>query len=84
MEKTEFVGQQRFYVVIGHDDKYFAKFNVEDNKAEWTDNPLMAKMFSNKYEIKLRPQERLVEIEVQMSSSNTSLSEPFRLKKRQR
>lgn len=77
-----FTGTQHFYVVIGPDEKFFAKYNVEENRSEWVDNPLNAKMFSNKYEVKLRPQERLVEVEVKLSSSNTNLSEPFRLKKR--
>ena len=72
-----------FYAVQSPDGKFFAGFDAEQGKADFVDNPLDAKLFSNKYEIKLRPQECLVEFSIDLSKDNTLLSEPFRPKRRQ-
>lgn len=71
-----------FYAIQTADGKFFAGFNPELGKADFVDNPLDAKLFNNKYEIKLRPQERLVEYSIELSKDNVTLSEPFRPKKR--
>ncbi len=71
-----------FYAVLTAEGKFFAGFNPEEGKADFVENPLDAKLFSNKYEIKLRPQERLVEFSIDLSKHNVQLSEPFRPKKR--
>ena len=72
-----------FYAIQTSDGKFFAGFNTDEGKADFVENPLDAKLFSNKYEIKLRPQERLVEFSIDLSKENIKLSEPFRPKKRQ-
>jgi hypothetical protein len=71
-----------FYAVVSPDGKFFAGYDPEQGKAAFTENPLDAKLFTNKYEIKLRPQETLVEYTVELSKSNTVLSNQFRPKKR--
>lgn len=71
-----------FYAVQTPDGKFFAGFNAELGKADFVDNPLDAKLFTNKYEIKLRPQEQLVEFSIDVSKENTTLSDPFRPKRR--
>ena len=71
-----------FYAVQSPEGLFFAGFDAEQGKADFVDNPLDAKLFTNKYEIKLRPQERLVEFSVDISKQNTTLSEPFRPKRR--
>ncbi len=71
-----------FYAIQTNEGKYFAGFDPKEGKADFVDNPLDAKLFSNKYEIKLRPQERLVEFSIDLSKENVRLSEPFRPKRR--
>lgn len=72
----------RFYGVVSPDGKYFAGYDPEQGKAAFVENPLDAKLFTNKYEIKLRPQESLVEFSVGLNKSNTELSDQFRPKRR--
>lgn len=71
-----------FYAVKGADDKYFAGFNPAENKATLVDSPETAKWFSNRFEIRLRPNEMLVEIKVDPKKGVVSISEPFRPRKR--
>ena len=71
-----------FYVVKGADDKYFAGFNPAEQKAAMVDDPKVAKWFSNRFEIPLRPTETLVEVKVDPSKGVVSVSEPFRPRKR--
>lgn len=71
-----------FYAVKGADDKFFAGFNPAENKASQVDDPCVAKWFSNRFEIPLRPTETLVEIKVSPKKGVVSISEPFRPRKR--
>ena len=71
-----------FYVVRGADNKYFAGFNPAEQKASQVDDPCMAKWFSNRFEIPLRPNETLVEVKVDPKKGVVSISEPFRPRKR--
>ena len=74
--------QHSFYIVVNEDDMYFKGFNVELGKAEFVDNPFAAKMFMGKPDIKLRPTEQIVEVFVDVSSANATLSAPFRPRRR--
>jgi hypothetical protein len=71
-----------FYVVKGSDGKYFAGFNPEQGAVRQVDTPLAAKWFSNRFDIRLRPNETLVEIKVDPSVGVVHVSEPFRPRKR--
>ena len=74
-----------FYAVLNTDSgEYFAGFNPEENRAESVTDPLDAKLFSNKHDIKLRPNEQLVEIEVDLTPANTRVSDPCRPRRRER
>jgi hypothetical protein len=66
------------YVVKGADGSYFAGFDTEKGRASFVADPLSAKKFSNKYDIKIRPEETLVELKVDLSKSPVQVSEPFR------
>jgi hypothetical protein len=66
------------YVVKGSDGSYFAGFDAEKGKANFVGDPLTAKKFTNKYDIKIRPEETLVELKVDLSKSSVQISEPFR------
>lgn len=66
------------YVVKTADDTYFGGFNADEQKASFVSNPLAAKKFTNKYDIKLRPEESLVELRVDLASVDVDISEPFR------
>lgn len=71
------------YVVKGTDGKYFAGFDSSQGKALFVEDVLSAKKFTNKHDIKLRPDENLVEISVDLSKVNVTISEPFRPVRRQ-
>ena len=70
------------YVVKGAEGNYFAGFDASKGKANFVSNPVEAKKFTNKYDIKLRPDENLVEIVVDLGKVETKISEPFRPQRR--
>lgn len=72
------------YVVKSSNEKYFGGFDSQSKKAMFVDNPLHAKKFTNKYDVKLRPEETLVEIAVDLENSKHSISSPFRPQHRPR
>lgn len=74
--------QHSFYIVQNDEGLYFQGFNKDLGKAEFVENPFAAKMFIGKPEIKLRPNEFMVELFVDISDENTTLSEPFRPRRR--
>jgi hypothetical protein len=82
MSRSEEPVQHSFYIVVNEDELYFAGFNTELSKAQWVENPFAAKMFMGKPDIKLRPNEQIVEVYVDISDENASLSEPFRPRRR--
>ena len=77
LEKTSAV--VTLYVVYRDDlKKFFAGFNSETSSAEFTDDVKLAKKFSNKFDIKLRPAETLCSVQIDLSNAPFSVSEPFR------
>jgi hypothetical protein len=70
------------YVVKTTDGKYFAGFDVDNGCANYVTDPRAGKKFTNKYDIKLRPGETLVELTVDLSKSDVQISEPFRPQRR--
>jgi hypothetical protein len=82
MTQTAEIVQHSFYIVMNEDELYFKGFNPELQKAEFVENPFAAKMFMGKPDIKLRPNESIVEVYVDISSANASLSAPFRPRRR--
>lgn len=66
------------YVVKSADGNYFAGFDAEKGKANFVADPLAAKKFTNKYDIKIRPEETLVELKVDLRTAPVQVSEPFR------
>lgn len=70
--------EHSFYAVMNDTGKYFAGFNPETNSADFVENILDSKLFTNKFEIKLRPAEKLCELIVQIGKDNVRISEPFR------
>jgi hypothetical protein len=71
------------YAVLNENDTYFAGFNVEKGAADFVESPLEAKLFGNKHEIKLRPNEHVVEITFTLTEENSDVSEPFRPRRRE-
>lgn len=72
------------YVVKNSAGTYFGGFDSTKNQANLVSDPIHAKKFTNKYDIKLRPDEQLVELTVDLSKSNVTVSEPFRPHRRVR
>jgi hypothetical protein len=70
------------YVVVNSSGKYFAGFDSSKGMANFIDSPKLAKKFTNKYDIKLRPDEQLVELRVDLAVTAVSMSEPFRPSRR--
>lgn len=71
------------YAVLNENDTYFAGFNVDKQAADYVESPLEAKLFGNKHEIKLRPNEHVVEITFTLTEENSEVSEPFRPRRRE-
>lgn len=67
-----------YVVKCGDGDSYFAGFDSSVGKTIHVTNPLEAKLFSNKHDIKLRPDETIVELKVDLSNSPIAMSKPFR------
>ena len=70
------------YVVKGVEGNYFAGFDASKGKANFVDDPRKAKTFTNKYDIKLRPNENLVEMSIDLMAVDLKISEPFRPQRR--
>jgi aconitase A len=66
------------YVVRTPEGKYFGGFDPSKGRANFVDDARLGKKFTNKYDIKLRPDEALVELTVDLSSVEVKVSEPFR------
>lgn len=66
------------YVVRVGDNSYFAGYDANQGKSVFVTTPHAAKKFTNKYDIKLRPDETLVELKVDLAKVNVEVSEPFR------
>ena len=73
--------EHSFYAVKGADDKFFAGFNPAENSTIVVDDPRTAKWFNNRFNIKLRPGESLVELKVNPTKGVVSISAPFRPRK---
>jgi hypothetical protein len=70
------------YVVKNSDGQYFAGFDSTKRQAVLVESPLVAKKFTNKYDIKLRPNETVVELCVDLTKSHVTVSAPFRPQRR--
>lgn len=70
------------YVVKSATGDFFGGYDSTLGKASFVSDPLKAKKFTNKYDIKLRPEETLVELAVDLSNVNVTVSEPFRPQRR--
>jgi aconitase A len=66
------------YVVKSADGSFFGGFDADKGKANFVEDPRAAKKFTNKYDIKLRPEETLVELKIDLAKVEVSVSEPFR------
>ena len=75
--------EQSFYAVLNEDtNTYFGGFDSDSDKAILVADPRAAKLFSNKNQVKLRPNEKLVELIVSLDEKNTEVSAPFRPRRR--
>jgi aconitase A len=70
------------YVIKNGDGQFFAGYDSNKQQANLVDNPIHAKKFTNKYDIKLRPNETMVELSVDLEKVNVTISEPFRPQRR--
>lgn len=67
------------YVVYREDlNKYYAGFSADTNTAEFVSLAKDAKKFSNKFDIKLRPNEQLCTLYIDLDKAPFEVSKPFR------
>ena len=66
------------YVVKSVNGSYFAGYDAAKGQANFVADPREGKKFTNKYDIKLRPDETLVELTIDLSKVEVKISEPFR------
>lgn len=71
-----------YAVVRESDNKYFGGFDATVGAPIIVDDVLKAKLFTNKFDISLRPDEKMVEINVSLTRDAISVSAPFRPKRR--
>lgn len=64
------------------DQKFFGGFDPEKGEAIVVDNAINAKLFSNKFDINLRPDEKMVEVMVSLTPENTQVTAPFKPRRR--
>lgn len=74
----------KLYAIQTQDGRYFKGFDVTAKAPMFVDRVLEAKLFTNKYEVGLRPTESIVEIAVMLTNENTTISAPFRPRLRQK
>lgn len=72
------------YVVKNSTGAYFGGYDAVKKQATMVDDPLKAKKFSNKHDIKLRPDETVVELSFDLAKTAVGISEPFRPQRRVR
>lgn len=72
------------YVVKSGENQYFAGFDTEKNKTVHVTDILDAKKFTNKYDIRLRPGEEVVEMLVDLTGVDVKVSSPFRPHRREK
>jgi hypothetical protein len=70
------------YVVKVPDGTYFGGFDSVKGQASYVADAHEAKKFTNKFDIKLRPNETLVQLTVDLSKVEFSCSAPFRPQRR--
>lgn len=70
------------FVVLRDDGSYFAGFDPVLRETLSTDSVFKAKMFPSKHDVTLRPDERFQEVRITLDETNTSLSNPFRPRRR--
>lgn len=59
------------------DGLYFAGFDRELQEPRMTSDINQAKLVSNKFTVRLRPDEEMVEVKVHATEANSSVSRPF-------
>lgn len=72
------------YVVKTGNGGYFAGFDPSLGSARFVSDPRQGKKFTNKYDIRLRPDETLVELSVDLAQVDVKISDPFRPHRRQK
>lgn len=75
---TKSMATVSLYVVKGADGNFFGGFDASVGRANFVSDPRYAKKFTNKYDIKLRPEETLVELTIDLTQVDVKISEPFR------
>jgi hypothetical protein len=71
-----------YAIVRDSDGRFFGGFDPEKQGPIIVDDVLNAKLFTNKFDINLRPDEKMVEVVVTLSAENTQVTAPFKPRRR--
>lgn len=67
-----------YAIVRDQDGRFFGGFNPEKGEPVIVDDIFSAKLFSNKFDIRIRPDEKIVEVTIDLTPQNVTISAPFR------
>lgn len=67
-----------YAIVRDADQRFFGGFDPDKGEALIVDDVTAAKLFSNKFDVKLRPDEKMVEVIVTLAPENVHVTTPFR------
>ena len=70
------------FAVLREDGLFFGGFDPVKREATFVDSVFTAKLFTDKFGINLRADERMVEVRITLDESNVSISNPFRPRRR--
>lgn len=71
-----------YAIMRDSDNKFFGGFDPSKGEAILVDTAISAKLFSNKFDINLRSDERMVEVMVNLTPENTTVTAPFKPRRR--
>ena len=71
-----------YAIVRDVDGRFFGGFDPEKGEAKIVDSVVEAKLFTNKFDINLRPDEKMVEVIVTLTPENMTLTAPFKPRRR--
>lgn len=71
-----------FAILKDNSKLFYGGFDPKNKTPILVENPLEAKLYTNKFDINLRPDERMVELQIMVDKGNFTVSPPFKPKRK--
>ncbi len=71
-----------YAIMRDSDNKFFGGFDPAKGEAIIVDDVIQAKLFSNKFDVNLRPDEKMVEVVITLTPENTKVTQAFKPRRR--